>query len=695
MIPSTSLGQKYFQIITSKSQLSLLTSDLKGRDEYIAYDLETTGLNPRKDKIIGIALAYGDLSHVRCYYLATRVWDKVRQELVNTEILEDMPQFLIDYVKPSKLITHNGVFDVNFTYHDFEVELAQSVYSDTQMQRHTIDPTCSTRFALKELSNKYWPGASQEQADLADSVVANGGMWKGKQKEFYKANLKILKHYACQDVFLTLNLFHLQNKQLEEMQLTDLFYKDEVMPLYRECTIPMNRYGLKIDMDKLARISHDMQNTINNITKEIYDELGDIYPPFEKKKKLNINSNMHVAWLLFAHFKEFPEALTDAGVELAKRISGKRPYNKSDMLQFLLRAREQGHNIYKLVCVDADNITEYAPKYKWIDNLLKLKKEEKLYSSYVESIGEMAENGYIYPQFLQFGTVTGRYSSSKPNCQNIPRKDDRIKSFMMADEGKLFIAADQSQLEPRVLAHLTKDPLMIAAFQNGLDFYSVIGIQAMGLDTTKFSADPKLPNFLKNTKEGVMYRDTAKVIALATAYNTSSFQMKRSLKKMAGLIRSIAETQEIITNYLDSFPSIRNYMDKMKSVAMNNGVCYNMFGRIRQMPVAQRLAVLGKTEDNDYNLKRELNVACNYPIQSTASSIMNRCMIAVAKEIQSHPEWGARIVLQVHDALYLEANEEYAKEVANMLQDKMENTIKLRLPLEAVPSIGKYLKDCK
>ncbi len=681
-------------MIMTREELSPLLSELQGVETKVAFDLETTGLNPRKNKIIGIAIGYMVDDVCKCYYVVTQVCDFATKTLSNTELYPYVNR-LIDLLNTKDLVTHNGLFDVNFIYHEFSVDLALRIYSDTQMQRHTINPTCPSKFALKELSNIYWPGSSQEQKDLEDSVIKNGGSWIKKNKEFYMADLDLLARYACQDVYLTLHLWKLQDMQLEQMQLLDLFYKDEVMPLYRLCTVPMNRYGLKIDLEKLEKVRDEMIKNIDQLDLDIHNELRGLVPPFEKKKKLNIGSNMHIAWLLFAHFKEFPETLTKSAIELAKKLVGKRPYTKQDMTNFLLKAKAEGKNIYKLVCVDAETLQDYAAKYKWVDNLLKLKKEEKLLSTYVESIKGMVEGDYIYPQFLQFGTVTGRYSSSKPNCQNIPRKDDRVKSFMVAEKGKLFIAADESQLEPRVLAHVTNDPLMIAAFQNGLDFYSVIAIQALGLDPNKYSADPKSPSYLKATKDGGLYRDVAKVIALATAYNTSRFQMKKSFKKMANLVRSLDETQEVIDNYLDSFPSIRNYMNKMKSVAINHGVCYNVFGRIRHLPLATRLASIGTTEEDSYEMKREMNVACNYPIQSTASSIVNRCMIAVAHEIQSHPEWEARIVLQVHDALYLEAKEEYAKDVAAMLQFKMETAVKLRLPLEAVPSIGKYLKDCK
>ena len=675
------------KIITEPEELSSVASHIINFEGLCAYDTETTGLYPH-GHIIGYSLTL-DLPELPSIYVVLEEWCTQSNKLLETNVKAMALDFVTRAFTNKKVIMHNATFDVNMTIKDIGYDLTPFLHSDTALMRHTINPECTTKFRLKELGDLYWPGASEEQKELENQVKERGGKWIKKQKDMFMGSKEILGKYAIQDTKLTLKLYKKQEPELDKYNLRDLFYNDEVMPLLKYVTMPMNRSGKMLDFDAMSNLEKDLAVNITKLETEIYNELEGIVPPFDDK--LNIDSNQHLSWLLYNHFNELPKKLTGAGNTLSEKLIGKKPYNPTDYRAFLQACKNQDIPFRKYCSTDAETLGKYE-HLGWVNKLLTLKKEKKLLSTYIPGFKNNAYNGFIYPSFNQAGTKTGRYSSSKPNFQNLPRSDVRIKSCIKAPNNKILIASDFSQLEPRVLAHVTGDPIMIEAFKSGLDFYSEVGIGALNLDSSKYSSNPKDDHYTKKSKEGTKIRDLSKVIALSTAYNTSPFKMYTEMKKNK-IESSLEETRQIINNYITKF-NIKPYMNLAKQWAYKKGVVFNMFGRRRPLPNAKRLFLLGKTE-KFYPFKQEMNKACNYPIQSTAGGIMNRCGISIAKDFAANPHLGASIIMQVHDEYIIECDEAHKEEVMSKVKYHMENTVKLKVPLEAEPISGYNLAECK
>jgi DNA polymerase-1 len=295
---------------------------------------------------------------------------------------------------------------------------------------------------------------------------------------------------------------------------------------------------------------------------------------------------------------------------------------------------------------------------------------------------------------MQIGTTSGRYSSKMPNFQNLPRDDKRVKSCIVARPGKVFIGSDYSQLEPRVFASFSGDERLLACFENGDDFYSVIGASVFGVKGCSLKKDDK-DSFAKKYPE---YRQISKAISLSATYGTTAGKMAQVLNK------SQDEAQGIIDDYFESFPSVKQLMLKAHNDAKANGRVTNLFGRPRRMPDALMIGRLfGKTAHADlpYEYRNVLNLAINHTIQSTGASIMNRAAIAFHTNCkllsQYDPKWKeVRIIMQVHDEIIAEGPEELRTQMIEVLKDAMENTVILPgVKLIADPVAGKRISDLK
>ena len=671
--------------------------------EYIAYDTETTGLTNRH-QVIGFSVCADE---AKAFYVILAMWQNAQLvwNPLTTASIE-----LHKELQSKQLIMHNGVFDCMMAEANFKVRLIESLHTDTMVLAHILNE--NERIGLKEIAKRrYGEDSAKEQAEMKASIIANGGKITKDAYELYKADPYLIGKYGAQDAWLTYKVFTDMVPELYDQRLDKFFYEEETMPLLRGPTYDLNTTGLTVDMPSLIQLKKTLQVEIAQdkdfITTETLEHVKDKYPGTNKKNVFNIGSSQQLSWLLFGKLGLEFGRLTDEGKVVCKALGLRLPYTVSAKRDFINRCEQSKGREYapagfsngkkvrakkvkdpwNYIAADKDTLAKHAARYEWIGKLLEHNKKLKLLNTYVEGIEERTNYGVIYPSFLQTGTTSGRYSSRNPNWQNLPRKDKRIKACIVARPGKVFVGADYSQLEPRVFSYLSNDEPLKAAFNGSNDFYSVIGQRVYD----KYDSTPQKEG--SPDAFGIKYphlRDLSKVIALATVYGATAFQLMKTTGK------SQQDTREDMDTYLSEFPGVKKLMLESHKMAKAEGQVKTLFGRPRRIPEAKRITKLYGDlphEEYPYEVRSLLNLSTNHRVQGTAASIVNRASIRF-KELCINTEISAKIVLQVHDSIVAECDEKDSENVSLLLQEAMENTVILEgVPLEALPKIGKNLSE--
>jgi len=755
---------KDYKLIT-KQNLAEFLSELNSHD-IAAYDTETTGLNVRKDKVIGFSVSCIEGSG---WYLPLHIWDKETQELVPQTWEQSVAKDILSRLALKKLIMHNASFDIRVTANNLGVSLISALHADTQLMKHTLAE--EGPFALKENAIIYakeigldsQDAANQEQLDLEENVKANGGKWLKSNKEMYKADLEILYKYAIADTDITLRLFNYFETQLIDQNLHELFYEEEVMPLYKLVTIKMEHRGVYLDMPKLqqhlAEIEAELNKSEELVVKAIMEteegggfvsdilaEQFPIKPTGKLVQKFCEQLKLPLPKLASGKYqinKKTLEAIKHDESAYMFLSGGINNYNDmfwDDLrLNLLLETQKYPINIgskdqlgtivFEYMKIEPltktpsgrgqfneDFVEHLAEKYgfAWAKELRVFNKLTKIKSSYYDRFMEQQEGGIYYPTFKQHATTSGRYGSdlqqlSRPieegsDDSRIVYFTNTLRALVIPKPGYAFIDDDYESLEPRVFADDAGDQALIDIFLKGEDFYSKVGIGAEKLEGV--SADKKAPNFLKNVNP--VARQNAKAYALGIRYGMKDVKLSYTLNI------SKEEAQQIIDNYFDSFPGLKEAMDDYLAEAKRQGTVTSKFGRVRHLPRAREIyrkfgdAILDfkalprlsfkhkismdelKSVRKEYN--NLLNNALNFPIQSAAASLVNRAAIAMSKHFLAC-ELDAWVSLQIHDQLVISCNKNCIDKVKEIVQDCMENTNQLAMPLVAKPEVAYNLKD--
>lgn len=696
-------------VIKDCHELATLTDYLKDK-EYVAFDTETTGIGSDAE-IIGLSLcAEPGIG----YYIITAAWSSQEQRLIYYPTKERMPE-LLQILSTKSLIMHNGLFDCNMVQNNYKVNLICALHTDTMILAHLLDE--NRRVGLKELGSAYYgASARKEQEEMKASILANGGEMTKAKYELYKADAELIANYGAKDAILTYNLFYEMVPELDKENLLSFFYNEECMPLLRGPTYQLNTEGLRVDVDRLNILKSKLEVEILSLREFIYREIAsltaDKYPGTSKRTQFNISSNNQIAWLLFEKLGNTFPKLSDTGRELIKMMNWRTPYSKEEKLAFVAEVRSMKGSAWReagtmwdpklrrykgkaavkdywtYFSADKFTLAAFAKKYKWTEKLLEYKKLSKMLSTYVNGINAATKYGIIHPSFLQHGTTSGRYSSRKPNFQNLPRDDKRVKECIMSRPGKNFVGADYSQLEPRVFAAFSGDERLLKCFKDGEDFYSVIGAEVFEKYGYSLRKDDE-NSFAKKYPE---LRQIAKGIALSATYGTTANKMAHTLEKPR------EECQHIIDSYFAKFPKVKQLMLESHEQAKREGKVFNLYGRPRRMPDAMKIRRLYGNLSHDelpYEARNLLNLSINHRIQSTGASIINRAAIQFL-ELCKEVCIDAKIVLQVHDELVAECLAKDAEDVAILLKHAMENAAELPgITLIAEPKIANNLADLK
>ena len=663
------LEKKYYTVQDSET-LKLMFQHIQESD-VIAVDTETSGLNPRKNKIVGWSLS-GDEGIG--FYIPTLVWnfDKGELELqtIDGTSTETISKNLLKALKGKKLVFHNASFDVQFIKNYFGIDLLPDVWVDTGLLVHTVYEEGAfgfgNPFGLKSIAimNQEALGldvekaANQEQLELKESIKKNGGSVTKESYEIYKADLDILSKYASADTDLTLRICNLYLGKLRDEGLEKFFFEDEVMPIYREVTVPMEAYGVDLDTELIEKIHGEivedqkknkeivMKSLLaipevkewvvatsmesypvshkGNWAQRLVQRYSLPLPKSEKTGKYSLTAKF-INELEDSKVKQFlltgDDTLIDDVEKARISMSLWKESNDGDYINIQSK-KHLGEIVFGYMGIkpkvsgantksgrdkfDMSMVEELAKTYPWAENLRVYNKLLKIKSTYVDRFRDRQEDGRYYFYFKQNGTVSGRYGS---DAQQLPKPLEEgedapvimkyvniVRAFLIAGKGRKVIDADYESLEPHCFASVTGDKALQEIFNKGWDFYSTVAIKTEKLEGV--SADKKADNYLK--KLDPVKRNKAKAYSLGIAYGMEAYALKMSL----GVDQKTAE--DLVKGYLDGFPQLAEWRERSRDEVKAYGQIKNYVGRVRHLPKVQKLYNKFQDRMMDWRFRKEL-----------------------------------------------------------------------------------------
>lgn len=649
------LEKKYYTV-TSEDLVVLMLQHIADSEE-IAFDTETTGLNTRKDRVIGFSLCGEEgLS----FYFPILRWNFEEEKLEELQIgghgcVEIATQILKRLVG-KKLIMWNGAFDCPIVRQNFGVDLIPSLHAEGILLVHTVQEEGVGRggaetFGLKKVAIAIQDkigldvekAANEEQIELRESIVRNGGSTTHANYEIYKADFDILSKYAAADTDLTLRIYHYYSKILEHEDLVDFFYNIEVMPLYREVTIPMQEAGVNLDIPLLestkADILKDMEEYKHEVSKALLGEepgqrwvIDQALKTFPVKKTgawanafieryslalpknsrgystakasvmaldLSPEDEWQRQFLLTGNAELVPEKeRIRISLELWKELNDGEYFNVQSASQLadivfnyygekpIKTNEETGKDSF-----DGLVIQEMSKKYDWAEKLRIYRKLQKIYTTYIKRFLDEQEDGKYYPYWKQHGTISGRFAS---NLQQLPHvmEDDQdvpvvvhynqlVRRFIIAGKGRKFVDADFESLEPHAFAFVSGDEKLRDIFRKNHDFYSTIAIATEKLDQDK----KRFPDGVSADKKSPVYLKKLDPVARNRAKRTAlgiPYGMTAfALGKLLDI--STKEAQKLIDAYFEGFPDLKKWYDGSRQKLYRDGYIKNYVGRIRHL----------------------------------------------------------------------------------------------------------------
>ena len=671
------LEKKYYTVQDSRT-LKLMFQHIQESDT-IAVDTETSGLNPRKDKIVGWSISGTEGIG---FYIPTLVWDFDREKLelqtIDDTSTEVISKNLLKALIGKKLVFHNASFDVQFIKNYFGIDLLPYVWVDTGLLVHTVYEEGAfgygNPFGLKSIAimNQEALGlnieeaANQEQLELKESIKKNGGSVTKASFEIYKADLEILSKYASADTDLTLRICYLYLDKLKEEGLWDFFFEEEVMPIYREVTVPMEAAGIDLDLDLIEKTYRDILEdqkknkeivmksllALSEVKKWVVDKAMENFPPSnkgnwgqkfaeryslplpksEKTGKYSLTQK-YIEELEDSNEKEF---LLTGNIDLldeleVARISMSMWKESNDGDHINIQSKKHlGEIVFDYMGIepkvagantksgrakfDMDMVKELAKTYTWAENLRIYNKLLKIKSTYVDRFRDRQEDGKYYFYFKQNGTVSGRYGS---DAQQLPKPLEPgeeapviekyvnvVRAFLISGNGRKFIDADYESLEPHCFASVTGDIKLQEIFNKGWDFYSTVAIQTEKLNERK----DLYPNGVSPDKKAENYLKKLDPVKRNTAKGYAlgiAYGMEAyALKMTLGVDQKTA--QDLVDGYLNGFPQLKEWRENSRRHAKDHGFIKNYLGRVRHLPKVKKTYEKFGERMMDWRFRKEL-----------------------------------------------------------------------------------------
>ncbi|MBL7155534.1 MAG: DNA polymerase I [Candidatus Omnitrophica bacterium] len=589
-----------YRLVDDKKGFTELMGVLK-KVKYFAFDFETTHHDPMRADAVGLSFCCRE-GHA--YYVPLNALKDLSKDYVINELRH---VFEDSGIKKSG---QNIKYDL-LILKNMGVAL-KGIEFDTMVASYLLNPSKS-KHNLNDISLEYLGRSKGSIEEL---------IGKGKKAiTMDKVDVGKVSSYCCEDSDIVLSLKDILEKKIKEKKLEDLYFNVEI-PLI-DVLADMESCGISVDFGYLSTLSREMEKEIKACEKNIYSLAGE---------KFNINSPKQLQVILFEKLKMPIIKKTKTGAstdgEVLKTLS-----EKEELPKEILRYRE------------------FA----------------KLKSTYVDNLPGLVNprTGRIHTSFNQTVTATGRLSSSNPNLQNIPVKTDigrKIRrAFIAGRKSHLILSADYSQVELRILAHLSRDKALISAFTEDRDIHSFTASLIYGLEE-------------KDITENM--RQAAKTVNFGIVYGMSAYGLSRDL----GI--DVQESAKFIDAYFERYPHVKDYLEGKIEEAKKNGFVTTILGRRRYIPE------INSTNTAVSNFAKR--VAVNTPIQGSAADLIKMAMINIHKELS---KFDAKMILQVHDELVFEVDKKELKKVASVVKNGMENIMKLRVPVKVDLETGKNWLD--
>ena len=447
---------------------------------------------------------------------------------------------------------------------------------------------------------------------------------KGKNKKtFFDLDEDIIVKYISQYVFAISELYSIFVQKVKENNLYSL-YENVEKPLVK-ILADMEKTGVKVDKNKILELNEEYSKLADEYEQRVYELAGEVF---------NLNSPKQLGVILFDKMK-LP----------------------------VVKKTKTGYS------TDVEVLEKLSEDYEIAEYILKYRSLNKLISTYLVGILDyIMEDDRVRTSYKQMITATGRLSSVDPNLQNIPvrtQEGKNIRKVFVADKNKVFIDADYSQIELRVLAHLSKDLVMIDSFKNDLDIHYKTASEVFGVPIEEVTDNQ---------------RRSAKAVNFGIVYGISDYGLSKDLN----ITRN--EARQYIDGYLNTYPNIKNYMEEIVKIAKKDGYVTTILGRKRYIP---------EINSKNFNIRSfGERIALNTPIQGSAADIIKLAMIKVYERLKEE-KVNAKLILQIHDELIIECDEKEKDIVKNILKESMENVYKLDLPLKVDVCEGRNWYESK
>ncbi len=588
----------------TNEKMYMLAAQLKKLPRF-CFDTETTGTDERTAELVGLSFSWK--AH-EGYYVP------VPAERAEAQRIVDIFKPMLENDAIGK-VAQNAKYDLRVLA-NYGVEVKGPLF-DTMIAHYLLKPD-QQKHGMDYLSESY---LSYRPVSIETLIGEKG---RGKvQKSMRDADINAVKEYAAEDADITWQLSELFAPLLEQDEVTALFNEVE-MPLVHVLA-DMETEGIRIDIPALKQFSEELGTDILALQEKIHAACG---VPF------NIDSPKQLGDVLF-------ETLKIGGDKIKKTAKTGQYQTSEDILQELSNA----HPVVPLI--------------------LDYRSLRKLKGTYVDTLPLAADplSHRVHTSYLQTVAATGRLASNDPNLQNIPIRTEKgreiRKAFVPRDDNHELLSADYSQIELRIIAHMSGDHNMQEAFRNGLDIHAATAAKVFNVDIAAVSREQ---------------RSKAKAVNFGIAYGQGAFGLSQNL----GIPR--AEAKQIIDDYFTQFPGVRSYMDEMIGYCRTNGYIKTLMGRRRYLPDI--------TSGNNTVRAQAERIAINAPMQGTAADIIKVAMVRIQHELKQRG-MNSKLLLQVHDELVFDAHNDETQELKTLVRDRMQGAMQLAVPLVVDMGVGK------
>lgn len=588
---------KNYRAITNAEEFNKIITKLE-HASFIALDTETTSLDALEAKLVGLSLAFsaGDAVYIPVGHSPTAV----------TEQLE--LNFVLETLKPFLESETLGIIGQNIKYDqhvlaNYDIKL-KGIIGDSMLASYIVESHLG--HGLDELAARHLDWQTIHYEDICGKGA--------KQISFADVALEDAVNYAAEDADVCLRLEQILRAQMDSAQL-ELYLQLE-LPV-ENILFTMERKGVLIDKNELMHQSHELGNQLIKLTHEAEELAGQ---PF------NLNSPKQLQTILFEKMK-----IPTTG--LKKTASGGISTNEAVLEKLAL-------------------------DYPLPQLILKTRSLSKLKSTYTDKLPQLInpQTGRVHTTYAQAVAITGRLASNNPNLQNIPVRTEegrRIRKAFIAPEQAQLVSADYSQIELRIMAHLSNDATLIEAFQKNQDIHRRTAAEIFAIEQAEVSSEQ---------------RRYAKTINFGLIYGMSEYGLAKTLNI------ELADAQHFIARYFARYPGVHEYMEKTKEQALQHGFVETIFGRRLYLPALK--------SHNGNERAGALRAAINAPMQGTASDLIKRAMIAVQNWLVTE-QLNSHLIMQVHDELIVEVPDHELSLIKNMLPKLMSGVANLKVPLIA------------